>query len=85
MATATYLSAQEARKLTQDAHSLDGAYMRHETDRIIDNIGLAAKAGKSEITVDSTNEIISARLGNLGYQVKITRDQRDGDYMTIKW
>jgi hypothetical protein len=78
-------SAQEAKKLVQDAHSLDGEYKRTETIAILNNIKEAAGKGLSIITVSNTDGIIEARLKNLGYQTLINYDQRDGDYMTISW
>lgn len=78
-------SAQEAKKLVQDAHSMSGEYKRSETVAILNNIKEAAFKGLSTVTVSNTDGIIEARLKNLGYQTKVNYDQRDGDYMTISW
>lgn len=78
-------SAQEAKKLVQDAHGIDGEYKRNETNAILNNIREAAFKGLSTITVGNTDGIIEARLNCLGYQTKVTYEQRDGDYMTISW
>lgn len=78
-------SAQEARKLVENANSLDGDYMRAETIEILGYIRAAASKGQSSISTCSTDKIIEARLKNMGYTTKVTSDQRDGDYMTISW
>jgi hypothetical protein len=77
--------AEDARKMVNDAHSLDGEYKRNETVAILNNIKEAANKGLSVITVSNTDGIVEARLNSLGFSTKITYEQRDGDYMTITW
>ena len=80
-----HLRAEDARKMVKDAHSLGGDYKRAETVAILNNIKEAAGKGLSVITVSIIDGIVEARLNSLGFQTKITYEQRDGDYMTISW
>ena len=80
-----YLTAQQARNNMLEAQSINGAYRKTETEEILAKILKSAQAGHASLTVNSTDSIIASRLKTLGYGVKITSDQRDGDYMTITW
>jgi hypothetical protein len=78
-------TAQEARKLAEDAHSLDGDYKRAETIELLGYIKAAASKGQSTFATSITDKIVETRLNNLGFTTKVTHEQRDGDYMTISW
>lgn len=78
-------NAQDAKKLTEDAHSIAGAYMQAETQKILSDIQASATKGLSNITVSCTDGIVQSRLRNLGFITNIVYDQRDGDYMSIMW
>ena len=80
-----YLTATEARENTKNAHSLDGEYMRKETDEILNNITLLSMKGHYSIQTNKTDRIIIKRLEYLGYKVVHTNDQRDGNYLTVSW
>lgn len=80
-----YFSAKEARSSMLEAQSMQGAYKKEETEKILSSVLKAAQQGHGSITVNTADQIIVGRLKTLGYGVKITSDQRDGDYMTITW
>jgi len=85
MTKENYLTAQDARKLYEEAHSLEGEYMREETTRILDDIRHAALKGKGAISSTRTDQIIVKRLRHLGYSVEVIDDQRDGNYLNVSW
>jgi hypothetical protein len=80
-----YLTAQQARNNMLEAQGINGAYKKAETEEILAKILQAAHAGHASLTTNSADSIIASRLKTLGYGVKITSDQRDGDFMTITW
>ena len=80
-----YLSAEAARNITKEAQSMNGAYMREETERALQLVASAAQLGKRSLDYSCTSEVVVARLSGLGYAVKVINDQRDGDYMIITW
>ena len=49
-----------------------------------DRISRMAKEGKSMKTIyDTIIESVKSQLEQRGFKIKITRDQRDGDFTTI--
>lgn len=81
------LTAADARKLTQQAQSLNGSYKRAETDKILQTIQITAAMGKAETNAFDTDEVIQMRLKALGFTVKYVPgyDQRDSPYLQITW
>ena len=80
-----YISAAEARKLTDTTTDIDGPFKRTETIEILQSIRAAAERGNCSVTTEHTDKIIVARLAKLGYKVVRTADQRDGTFLTITW
>ena len=80
-----YLTAVQARNNMLEAQSIQGAYRKAETEEILAKVLKAAQQGHGSITVSCADNIIAKRLTVLGYSVKVTSDQRDGDFMTITW
>lgn len=77
-----------ARKAVTEAESLNGHAGREETLRILKKVEYEATRGKHNIsmTVNTPDyEIVKKRLETLGFGVKLTYDQRDGNYFTISW
>jgi hypothetical protein len=87
MSTTTQFNASAARELTTQAQSLNGQYLRKETDDILDAIQTAAHAGKSSIDTSYTAQVIQDRLATLGFKVKFNPEyhQRDPAYLTVIW
>lgn len=81
------MDANYARKLTEDAQSLQGDFLREETDKILKAIEAAAAKGLNEVWTSSTQEVIQRRLKILGFTVILNRafDQRDSDSLTVSW
>jgi hypothetical protein len=81
------LTAQEARAAMLEAQSMDGVYLRAETDTLLSKIADAAKHGKSELGAGRLDPVVESRPRTLGYKVKWTDgyDQRDPGYTTISW
>lgn len=83
---ATYLTAMEARVKAQEAQSLNGHYLRKETDLMLDQIEAASLSGNFEMTVGFIlHKVIKDRLEDMGYKVKYHSDQRDGDWTVVSW
>ena len=81
-----YLTAKEAGAIALEAQSIKGSYMRAETDYIMKQIAeIAAKGGTVHTITNLIPEVIENRLTHLGYGVKTTSDQRDGDWIAISW
>ena len=60
--------------------------MRHDTDRIMEQISRLAHQGEFKMDLSfGVHKVIKARLEHLGYKVKITSDQRDGDWTVVTW
>lgn len=87
MSTNTPFNATAARELTTRAQSLDGQYLRKETDDILYAIRAEAHAGKSSIDTAYTAQVIQDRLVALGFKVKFNPEyhQRDPAYLTVSW
>lgn len=87
MSTNNTFNAAAARELTAQAHSLEGPYLRKETDEIIAMIRTAAQAGKSSASSSHYDKVIINRLESLGYMVKYVPgyDQREPAYIDISW
>lgn len=83
----TPFDAAAARKQTQQAQSITGAYLRAETDDIINAIKSASAAGKTSISTSRTNSVIQKRLTALGFTVVFVPgyDQREPEYLTVSW
>ena len=81
-----YLTAKEAGALAFEAQSLDGSFMRTETDRIMDQILIASKQGRTSCKSEAwLHKVVQDRHKNLGYSVKAYSDQRGGNYTEISW
>lgn len=80
-----YLTAEIARATALEAQSLHGAYKKVETEEILAQILTASQAGRISLSTNCSDTIIAYRLRALGYNVKITSYQRDGDFMDINW
>lgn len=81
-----YLTAQQARHNMLEAQGMQGSYKKAETEEILTSIAKASKQGLASLSVSrGVDAIVASRLRTLGYTVKITSDQRDGDFMTITW
>ena len=78
-------NADQAKLLTRDTRSLDGEYLRKETNECLDIIKRAAMNGKDSTEVYHIDYIIKERLASLGFSVRVVSDQRDGDYMAVSW
>jgi hypothetical protein len=81
-------NAADARKLVSEAQSLDGAFAKEETAKILERIKTAANQAMRSISTTieyKYRETIVTRLKNLGFTVNIHSDQRDGDYVTVSW
>lgn len=83
--TSAQFDAIAANRLVQNARSLDGEYMKQETQKALEQIKSAATKGLSNVTISCTDGIVEARLVNLGFRTKVTYDQRDGDFMLVSW
>lgn len=80
-----YLTAQQARRLVDEAHAAGGEYLKEETARCLKDIELAAKTGKASMTYYNTDQVIVVRLKALGFGIEVIYDQQDGDFITITW
>jgi hypothetical protein len=83
-----FLTVEEARHITAEARALQGEYKKAQTKAILDTIREGAKKGMTSVTVytkDCTDQVIVDRLTNLGYNVSVFSDQRDGSSLTISW
>lgn len=86
-----FFSASDASKLTEQAKSLNGRYLRNETLQILNLIKIGAESGRSSIDVQGTllDPVIKQRLQNLNYQIVVHAadqgDVREQGYITIKW
>lgn len=81
-----YVTAAEARVMALEAQSIDGAYMRKETDFIMKNIIERAASGQTTLAVfENIDNVVINRVKHLGYDIKIYDDQRDGQSCTISW
>lgn len=80
-------NAAAAREATRQAQTLDGQYLRKETDDILNTIKTVAQAGKSSTSSTHTNEAIVKRLESLGYAVNHVPSygQREPAYISISW
>ena len=80
-----FITVEEARKLVEDAKSLNGTYMRAETEKVFNIIRSAAEAGKSEVWIDGAlDKVIIGRLFTQRFAVNICSDQHDPG-ATISW
>lgn len=71
-----FITVEEARKLVEDAKSLNGTYMRAETEKVFNIIRSAAEAGKSEVWIDGAlDKVVINRITMLGFDVNICGDQ----------
>lgn len=80
-----YLTAVEASERASSARSLNGNYMRAETDAIMARIAAESDKGINQINISEVDLIILDRLEELGYQVNTTHDQRDGSWTVVSW
>ena len=81
----TQFNAAQARKLVNDAYTAQGEYLREETEKCLKAIEVAAKRGVGAMCYYNTDEVIVARLKELGFTVKVMHDQRDGNFLNIAW
>ena len=79
------MTAQQARIKTDEVRSINGEFLRKETDDILSKIASSASRGADWIQTSRTDSVIIARLKHLGYNVKETNDQRDGNFLTVSW
>lgn len=79
------MNVEEARRITKEAKSLEGEFLRMETDKILIDIAHAAGKGRNSTSCNQTHEVIKNRLITLGYSVTYHSDQREGDYLVITW
>ncbi len=85
------MKASEARAITDKARSLEGEVFKKITEEVLKLIKKHAERGDSQVTYSCdglgsiTNRIIQSHLQELGYEVKFTSDQRDGNFFTIRW
>ena len=79
------MKASDARKLTEEAKSLQGEFLKKETEQILALIQTSASKGLESIMTSQTHEVVQKRLRELGYKVKHTSDQREGDFLTVSW
>jgi len=71
----TYITAENARKLVEDAKSLNGEFLKEETIDILKTIEVNATIGKEYVWYDKEiRSVIVDRLKSLGYKVKIIPD-----------
>ena len=81
-----YLTAAEAKLIATDAQSVNGSFMRSDTDAIMAKIACAANKGLTFLNIDVTlHKVITQRIEYLGYMVVTTCDQRDGYDTVISW
>jgi hypothetical protein len=80
-----YLTADDARKLADNALQLQGEFLRAETENALKLVKEAAEQGEASVHVYFSHKVVFDRLKALGYTVKAVSDQRDGDYMVISW
>jgi hypothetical protein len=78
-------NAEEARRLQTEALGMDGAYLKNETQSILNDIRDAALKGLQTITTTiSTDFVVMRRLKELGFKVENV-NERTGDFMRISW
>ena len=77
--------AAQARKLTDDAYTAQGEYLRAETEKCLKGIEEFAKKGQAFMTFYVTDNVLVQRLTDLGFGVKVVADPRDGDFLHITW
>ena len=83
-------TAADAAQMATDALSLDGPYGRRETDRQIEMIKGAARAGLRETIMTGMQpqyvNIVRLRLESLGFSVIDSTGREPEDYCTIiRW
>ena len=82
------ISAADVRRIAEEATSIDGPYGKVEFTKCMNDIRAAAKKGQYSCYVDlggSHAGVVRKRLEALGFIVKTTNDQRDGDFTTVSW
>lgn len=80
-----YLNAGDARKLADDAVSLNSAYLRDVMEKVMKTITDRAAVGETCATFGTAEPVIVTRLKQLHYEVTVTQDQRDGPWMRVNW
>jgi len=82
------MTAEDARKLTDYAHSIDSDYLKEDTEKILEFIADAARHGQSSMTYNHyVHDVIRQRLINLGYTYKWYdgMNWEDTGYASISW
>ena len=85
-----YFTADMARKMAEDALSLDGPYGRKETDDMMDRIRGCAQKGQRNTSMCGVptqyRDIVRRRLEAAGYKVQDHVGREPEDYYTdITW
>jgi hypothetical protein len=72
-----------------DAKRLADEYGTRNVVKILDQIKTAASVGKYSMYLPEMDYlervVVTKHLESLGYEVKHSSDQRDGDYTTVSW
>jgi hypothetical protein len=76
------ISASEARKISEDVSSNE---LKSQLEDIERRIKIAADKGNSSCYINTPHKSVKERLELLGYTIKSTHDQRDGDFHTVSW
>lgn len=77
-------TAATAREQATAARSLDGEYMRAETEQVLQHIEQAAARGLFSVGCNVHNAIVQARLVQRGFDVQVVSGGRDS-YMQVSW
>tara|TARA_R110000868_G_scaffold139065_2_gene353796 strand:- start:194 stop:448 length:255 start_codon:yes stop_codon:yes gene_type:complete len=81
-----YVTAAEANAMAKEAQSIDGAYMREETDFLMLKIVELAVKGETHCAVyERIDSVVIDRIKYLGYKVVISDTQFGGYSCTISW
>lgn len=76
------ISASEAKRMAEDVSSNE---LQKQLAKIEADIKAAANKGNCTCYIDRPHESVRKRLETLGFKVKSTHDQRDGDFHTVSW
>ena len=81
-----YMTAAQANQHASAARSMNERnYMRKETEAVLGLIATAAYAGKNNVYSAALDKVVVSRLEELGYVLKTTYDQRDGNSTVVSW
>ena len=81
-------TADDARRLFQEATDLNGEVARQETTAVLNKIEAASRRAERSITISLKYEhrdLVTRRLQAAGFTVRTVPDSRDGDYTTVTW